>query len=68
MNTEEIAKLIRPLAEVERELIESANRLIPGNKALVARSLGISIKTLYNKLNRYAEEDKRACSSTLPRT
>lgn len=61
MNTEEIAGLIRPLWEVERDHILDAMRLTDGNKPLAAKALGISLKGLYNKLNRYqAEVDAKA--------
>lgn len=42
------------LEHVERLVIEKTLRLYQGNKPRTAESLGISLKTLYNKLNRYA--------------
>ncbi|MGH8549574.1 MAG: sigma-54 interaction domain-containing protein [Methylococcales bacterium] len=39
--------------EAERRLIMVTLDQLDGNKKLAAESLGISIKTLYNKLNRY---------------
>lgn len=39
--------------EAERRLIMVTLDQVAGNKRLAAESLGISIKTLYNKLNRY---------------
>ncbi|MCI0668050.1 MAG: sigma-54 dependent transcriptional regulator [Methylococcaceae bacterium] len=39
--------------EAERRLIMVTLDQLEGNKKLAAESLGISIKTLYNKLNRY---------------
>ena len=44
------------LAEIERITIERRMRSLGGNKTQAARSLGISLKTLYNKLNRYRRE------------
>jgi len=45
-----------PLEKVEREVILASLRRNGGNKARTAEALGISEKTLYNKLNRYAAE------------
>jgi DNA-binding NtrC family response regulator len=42
------------LREVEKEYILSSLQKNGGNKARTAEILGISEKTLYNKLNRYA--------------
>jgi len=41
------------LAQIERITIERRIRAHGGNKTHAARSLGISLKTLYNKLHRY---------------
>ena len=43
------------LNEVERWLIEATLRHFDGNKRRAARVLGCSVKTLYNKLDRYAQ-------------
>jgi len=43
-----------PLREVEKEYILASLQRNSGNKARTAEGLGISEKTLYNKLNRYA--------------
>jgi hypothetical protein len=43
----------QPLREVEKEYILASLRKNGGNKARTAELLGISEKTLYNKLNRY---------------
>jgi transcriptional regulator with PAS, ATPase and Fis domain len=43
------------LEEMEREQILRVLDKHRGNKPAVAAELGISLKTLYNKLNRYAE-------------
>jgi len=42
-----------PLAEAERRLILATLHEHGGNKEKTAKALGISLKTLYNKLNRY---------------
>jgi DNA-binding NtrC family response regulator len=48
------------LRQIEREYILSSLSRNGGNKARTAELLGISEKTLYNKLHRYAEEDRGA--------
>jgi two-component system repressor protein LuxO len=45
----EAARLIRPLAEIEREAIERAVELCDGNIPKAAAHLGISPSTLYRK-------------------
>jgi DNA-binding NtrC family response regulator len=45
-----------PLDRVEKEYILASLQKSGGNKARTAEALGISEKTLYNKLNRYAAE------------
>ena len=45
-----------PLAELERRYILRALEVIGGNKTATADALGIDRKTLYRKLERYAEE------------
>src|SRR5947208_2270348 len=42
-----------PLAEAERRLILATLHEQGGNKEKTAKTLGISLKTLYNKLNKY---------------
>jgi DNA-binding NtrC family response regulator len=44
------------LAEVERRYILSEYGRLGRNKSLVAKSLGIGLKTLYRKLESYGEE------------
>ena len=41
---------MRPLQEVERELIANTLREVGGNRARAARILGISARTLYRRL------------------
>jgi DNA-binding NtrC family response regulator len=48
------------LDEVERRYLLATLRRLGGNKARTAEALGLSEKTLYNKLNRYAAEGRRA--------
>jgi DNA-binding NtrC family response regulator len=42
-----------PLADAQRELIMATLRHFSGNKQLTASALGISVKTLYNRLKDY---------------
>ncbi|MEZ5561124.1 MAG: sigma-54 dependent transcriptional regulator [Pseudomonadales bacterium] len=45
------------VAETEKRLILAALKAFDGDKPAAARSLGISLKTLYNRLNEYAGTD-----------
>ncbi|MEZ5492390.1 MAG: sigma-54 dependent transcriptional regulator [Gammaproteobacteria bacterium] len=45
-----------PLASLEKAAILQSLRQHEGNKRSCAQSLGISVKTLYNKLERYSQE------------
>ncbi len=51
------AGAVEPLGEVERKAIISALQSFAQNKTHAARALGISLKTLHNKLKRYAREE-----------
>lgn len=42
-----------PLAEVEKELVLKTLKFVSGNKTQAAKILGVSLKTFYNKLERY---------------
>lgn len=42
-----------PLAEAQREIILATLQHFSGNKRLTAATLGISLKTLYNRLKEY---------------
>jgi DNA-binding NtrC family response regulator len=42
-----------PIADVERNLIMATLRQCDGNKARAAELLGVSLKTLYNRLGAY---------------
>lgn len=44
-----------PIKEVERRLIEATLDKLDGDKRAAAKALGISLKTLYNRLNEYTE-------------
>ena len=57
----------RTLEEVERQYLLASLDARGGNKARTAESLGISEKTLYNKLHRYAEEERVAPDDEAPR-
>lgn len=46
----------RTLEDVERELLYKTLHYMKGNKKRAAQSLGISLKTLYNRLARYEQE------------
>ncbi|MBU2887869.1 sigma-54 dependent transcriptional regulator [Gilvimarinus agarilyticus] len=46
----------KTVEDVERELIESTLKHYDGDKKKTAEVLGVSLKTLYNRLNSYSEE------------
>jgi two-component system response regulator FlrC len=46
---------VKPLDELEREAILRALRLTGGNKAKAAELLGITVRTIRNKLKQYEE-------------
>jgi DNA-binding NtrC family response regulator len=46
-------KLGASLDDVERELIKRTIEFSGGNKSRAAEILGVSLKTLYNRLERY---------------
>jgi transposase len=47
------------LNDVERKIIERSLQLNGGNITQTAISLGISVKTVYNKIKRYQEESRK---------
>lgn len=53
---EKYPEKIKTLAEVQRDYILRAVKAFNGRKAAAAVALGISLKTLYNKLNSYRGE------------
>ena len=50
----------RTLREIEMEHILRVLAKNNGSKRVAAEELGISLKTLYNKLNQHEEEQRRA--------
>lgn len=52
-----MAEAIRPLADVERETIETAIRLCDGNIPKAAHYLGVSASTIYRKKQTWDEQD-----------
>jgi DNA-binding NtrC family response regulator len=50
------------IADVEQQLILATMERCGGNKTMTAAMLGISVKTLYNKLSLYDEAKQRATS------
>jgi DNA-binding NtrC family response regulator len=55
-----------PIDQVEKEYILASLQKNGGNKARTAEVLGISEKTLYNKLNRYAAEARERAGEGEP--
>ena len=56
------------LAELEKRYILKALGHFDGNKTQAANALGITIKTLYNKLHEYGEFDRFAIHVKTPKT
>jgi DNA-binding NtrC family response regulator len=50
----------KTLHDIEMEHILRTLEKNGGNKPTTAKELGISLKTLYNKLNRWEEEKRQA--------
>jgi DNA-binding NtrC family response regulator len=48
-----------PLADVEREVILATLRRFDNHKERTAAALGVSLKTLYNRLKDYAKDDEQ---------
>jgi two-component system, NtrC family, response regulator HydG len=48
----------RPLAEVERYMIEEGLKLTGGNREEAAKMLGIGERTLYRKIQEWRKEDQ----------
>ena len=57
-----------PIAEVERRLITATLSHCAGNKVKAAELLGISVKTLYNRLNSYQDTTKSIDPRVHPNT
>lgn len=49
---------IETLAEVEKKHILHALDVMKGNKSHAAKALGVSLKTLYNKMNEYSKQSE----------
>jgi two-component system, NtrC family, response regulator AtoC len=56
----------QPLRQVERQLILKTLEMAGGNRVRAAEILGISPKTLYNKLGRYNAQSEAQKSETEP--
>ena len=56
---EEPSVRLLPLEVVEREHILAVVDAVDGNKSAAAQILGVDRKTLYRKLERYADEDEQ---------
>lgn len=50
------------VAELERQAIFAALEHYHGNKTATANSLGVSVKTIDNKLARYKQDEQKAAS------
>lgn len=58
MGDNSMKSIVQKVVEkTERQIIDSALKTTNGNKAKAARLLKVDYKTLFNKLNRYNEED-----------
>jgi len=53
----ESIELGRELHEIEKEVIFKTLKITNNNKTKAAQILGISLKTMHNKLNKYYLED-----------
>ena len=51
-----VVETVRPLQEIEKEVIYRTLEITNNNKTRAAQLLGISLKTLHNKLNKYLLE------------
>ena len=58
-----MVKIGTPLAEVERRLITATLRHCDGNKSKAAELLGVSLKTLYNRLGAYRTDEAAEAST-----
>lgn len=54
------------MRQAETVLIKAAMKLYGDDKTLTALSLGISIKTLYNRLNEYAAAERERAAQPIP--
>ena len=58
--SEEIKSLVQHSADTQREIILATLAKFDGDKRQAAKALGISLKTLYNKLNQASDLEKTA--------
>ena len=49
-----------PLAEAQRQIILGTLKFCGGDKRRAAKALGVSLKTLYNRLGTYEDDDNTA--------
>ena len=56
-----------PLADAQKQIILGTLKYCGGDKRLAARTLGVSLKTLYNRLGAYGTEDALDDDGTAPR-
>jgi DNA-binding NtrC family response regulator len=54
------------LQEVERQYLTMVLSKTSGNKPEAAKILGVSVKTVYNKLDEYKAQTKEAAPTTEP--
>jgi hypothetical protein len=46
------------LREVERQIVEKALQFFHGNKTKAAQSIGVSVRTIDNKIKQYEQDDQ----------
>ena len=51
--THEILPLVEQMDRMEKEILSSTLKMTKGNKSKTAKQLGISLRTLYYKLEKY---------------
>src|SRR5882724_6009220 len=54
------------LRAVERQLLESTLKANGGNRSRTAEMLGISVRTVRNKINEYGRKEQLACTELIP--
>ena len=57
-------EVFKTLAELEKEAIFETLRVTKNNKVLAAKLLDVSVKTLYNKLNKYFNSNLKTLEET----
>ncbi|WP_198674457.1 sigma-54 interaction domain-containing protein [Idiomarina tyrosinivorans] len=56
-----------PLQQLEKAAIEATLEMNQGNRSKTAEQLGVSVKTLYNKLERYQHEETQSAATETKR-